>query len=37
MARIGQLVYDTGWRVANLDHIPARDNKGPRAITRSTR
>jgi hypothetical protein len=31
MARIGQLVHDTGLRVANLDHPPARDNKGPRA------
>jgi hypothetical protein len=31
MARIGQLVLDTGLRVANLDHAPARDNKGPRA------
>ena len=31
MARITQLVYATGWRVANLDHLPARDNKGPRA------
>jgi hypothetical protein len=31
MARIAQLVYTTGWRVANLDHLPARDNKGPRA------
>ncbi|MGE0100995.1 MAG: M28 family peptidase [Blastocatellales bacterium] len=30
MARIGQLVYETGRRVANLDHPPARDNKGPR-------
>lgn len=30
MARIGQLVYETGRRVANLDHAPARDNKGPR-------
>ncbi|HZS45592.1 MAG TPA: M28 family peptidase [Blastocatellia bacterium] len=30
MARIGQLVYATGWRVAQLDHYPARDNKGPR-------
>lgn len=30
MARIGQLVYETGKRVANLDHAPARDNKGPR-------
>ncbi len=31
MARIGQLVYQTGWTVANLDHAPVRDNKGPRA------
>lgn len=31
MARIAQLVYDTGAAVANLDHPPARDNKGPRA------
>ena len=30
MARIGQLVYETGRRVANLDHAPARDFKGPR-------
>ena len=30
MARIGQLVYATGFRVANLDHAPVRDNKGPR-------
>jgi hypothetical protein len=31
MARITQLVYETGLRVANLDHAPARDNQGPRA------
>lgn len=31
MARIGQLVYETGRRVANLDRPLARDNKGPRA------
>jgi peptidase M28-like protein len=31
MARITQLVFETGLRVANLDHAPARDNKGPRA------
>ena len=31
MARITQLVYETGLRVANLDHAPARDNRGPRA------
>src|SRR5262245_53936455 len=30
MARIGQLVYDTGRRVANLDHNLDRDNRGPR-------
>jgi hypothetical protein len=31
MARIAQLAYMTGWRVGNLNHIPVRDNKGPRA------
>lgn len=31
MAHIGQLVYEAGRRVANLDHAPARDNRGPRA------
>jgi hypothetical protein len=31
MTRIVQLVYETGVRVANLDHAPARDNLGPRA------
>jgi hypothetical protein len=31
MARIGQLVYEAGRRVANLDHAPVRDNRGPRA------
>jgi Zn-dependent M28 family amino/carboxypeptidase len=31
MTRVTQLVYETGRRVANLDHAPARDNKGPRA------
>jgi Peptidase family M28 len=30
MARIMQLVYETGRRVADLDHPPARDNRGPR-------
>ncbi len=30
MARISQLVYETGRRVANLPHAPARDFKGPR-------
>ena len=31
MARITQLIYETGQRVANLDHAPVRDNLGPRA------
>jgi len=30
MAHIAQLVYTTGWSVANLDHFPVRDNKGAR-------
>ena len=30
MAHIGQLIYETGRRVANLDHAPVRDFKGPR-------
>jgi len=31
MARIGELIYETGRRVANLDHPPVRDNQGARA------
>jgi hypothetical protein len=31
MTRVTQLVYETAWRLANLDHPPVRDNKGPRA------
>ncbi|HEY3043805.1 MAG TPA: M28 family peptidase [Vicinamibacterales bacterium] len=31
MARIAGLIYETGWRVANLDHALVRDNKGARA------
>ncbi len=31
LTRVTQLVYETGVRVANLDHPPARDNRGPRA------
>jgi Zn-dependent M28 family amino/carboxypeptidase len=31
MTRIAQMIYETGVRVANLDHAPVRDNKGPRA------
>ncbi len=30
LARVTELVYATGTRVANLGHLPARDNKGPR-------
>ncbi len=31
LARISQLVYETAWRVGNLDHAPMRDRQGPRA------
>jgi peptidase M28-like protein len=31
MARIAQMIYETGARVANLDHAPLHDNLGPRA------
>ncbi|MFL6278037.1 MAG: M28 family peptidase [Blastocatellia bacterium] len=30
MARIAQYAYEIGQRTANLDHTPARDNRGPR-------
>ncbi len=30
MAHIARLVYETGKKVANLDHLPVRDNQGPR-------
>ena len=30
MQRVAQLVYTTATRLANLDHLPARDNQGPR-------
>ena len=30
MSHITQLVYETGLRLANLDHAPVRDFKGPR-------
>ena len=29
MARIGALIYSTASRLANLDHAPVRDHKGP--------
>jgi hypothetical protein len=28
--RVAQLAYETGRRVANLDRVPVRDNRGPR-------
>jgi hypothetical protein len=31
MTRITQMVYETGLRLANLDHAPVHDNKGPTA------
>lgn len=31
LTRVTQLVYATGARLANLDHTPARDRRGPRA------
>ncbi len=31
LARVAQLVYETGTRVANLPHAPVRDNRGPRS------
>jgi len=30
LVHIAQLVYTTGMKVANLNHVPVRDNKGPR-------
>jgi Zn-dependent M28 family amino/carboxypeptidase len=29
--RVAQLAYETGRRVANLEHAPVKDNQGPRA------
>ena len=31
LRRIAELAYETGWRVANADTAPAKDNLGPRA------
>lgn len=31
MAMIGKLAYETGMTVADMEHAPVRDNKGPRA------
>lgn len=36
MTRIGQYAYEIGMRTANLDHPPARDNRGPRVGKGST-
>ena len=36
MARIGQYAYEVGLRTANMDHAPARDNRGPRVGKGST-
>ena len=36
LTRIAQYAYEVGARVANLDHAPARDNKGPRVGKGST-
>ena len=36
MARIGQYAYEVGIRTANMDHPPARDNRGPRVGKGST-
>jgi Zn-dependent M28 family amino/carboxypeptidase len=36
LVRVTQLVYTTGNRLANLDHAPVRDNKGPRTGKGST-
>ena len=30
MARIGEFIYATGWRLATLDHAPVRDRHGAR-------
>ena len=31
LTRVTELVYETLWRLANLDHAPVRDRQGPRA------
>jgi len=31
MTRVTQMIYETAWRLGNLDHAPVRDFKGPRA------
>jgi len=31
MTRVAQMIYETAWRLGNMDHAPVRDFKGPRA------
>jgi hypothetical protein len=33
MSRIGEFIYTTGFRLAMLDHAPARDRRGARMGT----
>jgi Peptidase family M28 len=30
LSRVGEFIYATGWRLASLDHAPARDRQGAR-------
>ncbi len=30
VGRVAQLAYSTAWQLANLDHLPVRDRRGPR-------
>jgi hypothetical protein len=30
VGRVAQLAYSTAWQLANLEHLPARDRRGPR-------
>jgi Zn-dependent M28 family amino/carboxypeptidase len=33
MSRVGEFIYETGLRLANLDHAPVRDRQGARLGT----
>jgi hypothetical protein len=33
MSRVGEFIYETGLRLANLDHVPVRDRQGARLGT----
>jgi hypothetical protein len=37
LTRVVQFVYETGLRLADLDHAPVRDHKGARAGKTATR